>query len=128
MEISFPGGKRVDAKIGAQLIKTDQAEKRGGEGSAPEPFQLFLASIGTCAGIYALRFCESRNLPTDGLRLVQRHEVDPMGTGLAKISIEIILPVSFPDKYRDAIVRAADLCPVKKAIFDPPEIEVVALP
>ena len=128
MEISFPGGKRVDAKIGAQLIKTDQAEKRGGEGSAPEPFQLFLASIGTCAGIYALRFCESRNLPTDGLRLVQRHEVDPMGTGLAKISIEIILPESFPDKYRDAIVRAADLCPVKKAIFDPPEIEVVALP
>ncbi|MBW2050564.1 MAG: osmotically inducible protein OsmC, partial [Deltaproteobacteria bacterium] len=51
VEVSFPGGKRVDAQIGGFTIKTDQSRDNGGDESAPEPFQLFLASIATCAGI-----------------------------------------------------------------------------
>ena len=124
VEITFPGGLRVDAAFKDTVIKTDQKEKRGGNSSAPEPFQLFLASIGTCAGIYVLRFCQSRNIPTDNIKLVQHHEVDPMGNGLAKIILEIIVPPEFPEKYHSALVRAANQCPVKKAIFDPPEIDV----
>ncbi len=78
MVIDFPGGVRVDAHFGPYTIKTDQPPAGGGEGSAPAPFSLFLASLGTCAGIYVLGFCRSRNLPTEGIRLVQRMEADPV--------------------------------------------------
>jgi ribosomal protein S12 methylthiotransferase accessory factor len=57
MTISFPGGKRVDAHLMGRTIQTDQAREAGGDGSAPEPYTLFLSSIGTCAGIYVLGFC-----------------------------------------------------------------------
>ena len=124
MTITFPGGKRVDATFGAHTIRTDQSEKMGGEGSAPEPFETFLAAIGTCAGIYVLGFCQARGIATDGLRLVQHNEWDPGTHRLAKVAIEIILPPEFPAKYRAAVQRAADQCAVKKAIFDPPAFEV----
>src|SRR5512140_2369253 len=68
IEISFPGGKRVDAQFGPHLIRTDQSAEAGGEGSAPEPYSLFLASLGTCAGIFVLSFCQKRGLATEGLR------------------------------------------------------------
>ena len=64
--IDFPGGARVDAHFGPYTVKTDQPPSGGGQGSAPAPFSLFLASIGTCAGIYVLGFCRQRGLPTDG--------------------------------------------------------------
>ncbi|MCK5331318.1 MAG: osmotically inducible protein OsmC, partial [Candidatus Marinimicrobia bacterium] len=60
MKITFPGGKKINAEYNGQIIKTDQAVASGGNGSAPEPFDLFLASIGTCAGIYVLGFCQQR--------------------------------------------------------------------
>ena len=58
--IDFPGGAKVDAHFSGFTVKTDQSPKGGGEGSAPSPFSLFLASIGTCAGIYVLGFCRQR--------------------------------------------------------------------
>ena len=64
IEVSFPGGKRVDGKIENMIIKTDQPVEEGGGGSAPEPFNLFLMSIATCAGIYALDFCQAREIET----------------------------------------------------------------
>lgn len=124
IKITFPGGERVDAEFKERVINTDQLPKRGGEGSAPEPFQLFLASIGTCAGIYVKRFCDARDIPTDNIQLIQRHEVDPMGSDLARITLDIQVPRDFPEKYHDALVRAADKCPVKRAIFDPPDIDI----
>ena len=78
IEVSFPGGKRVDARVGGFTMATDQPTELGGDGSAPAPFDLFLASIATCAGIYVLGFCQARGLATDGLALVQHHEVDPV--------------------------------------------------
>lgn len=124
MTITFPGGARVDAEYGPHAIRTDQSPRGGGAGSAPEPFTLFLASIGTCAGIYVLSFCRQRGLPTDGIRLVQRTERDPTTGRIGKIGIDIEVPPDFPEKYRDALVRAADQCAVKKHVEHPPAFDV----
>ena len=125
IEITFPGGKRVDAKVGELVVKTDQPISAGGEGSAVAPFDLFLASIGTCAGIYVLGFCQARNLPTDGVSLHQHVEIDE-ATKLPKlVRLEVVLPEAFPEKYRAAVVRAAEGCKVKKTIAAQPHIDVV---
>ena len=89
MVIDFPGGARVDAHFEPYTVKTDQPPTGGGDGSAPAPFTLFLASIGTCAGIYVLGFCKQRNLPTDGIRIIQRAHPDPMTGMIGKIELEI---------------------------------------
>jgi len=127
MEISFPGGARVDARFGPYTVKTDQPAGGGGDGSAPTPFATFLASIGTCAGIYVLGFCRQRGLPTDGIRLVQRLEAD-RATGLVSgIGIEIHVPAGFPEKYLPALVRSAEQCAVKKHLENPPRFAVTTV-
>jgi ribosomal protein S12 methylthiotransferase accessory factor len=124
MTISFPGGKRVNASFMGRTIPTDQAREAGGDGSAPEPYTLFLSSIGTCAGIYVLGFCQARGIPTDGIQLTQKMEFDPTTHRLSQVRIEIEVPPSFPEKYLGAVRRAADLCAVKRAILEPPEFVV----
>jgi len=127
MEITFPGGVRVNAQYNGFDITTDQPEKNGGENSAPSPFDLFLVSLGTCAGFYALRFCQQRELATDGMRLSLITERNPETKRLDRIEITLNLPDGFPEKYRGAIVRATDQCAVKKVLVDPPEIELVTV-
>ena len=127
MEIRFPGGLEVEALSGGFSIRTDQPVSDGGSGSAPSPFDLFLASIGTCAGIYALRFCQQRNLDTEGLSLELTAEKGEDARRVARVSIEIRLPASFPERYRDAILRAVDQCKVKRHIREPPEFAVTAV-
>src|SRR5262245_25507342 len=128
MRIHFPGGLRVDAIHDAYWIRTDQPFEQGGDGTAPSPFDLFLASIGTCAGFYALRFCQQRNLDPEGLALSVTPERDAGGKRVARIRIEIMLPPAFPGKYRDAILRAVDQCSVKRQLAQPPEFDVVTIP
>jgi ribosomal protein S12 methylthiotransferase accessory factor len=124
MIVTFPGGSRVDAQFGQHTIRTDQPVRSGGEDSAPAPFSVFLASIATCAGVYVLGFCQQRGLPTEGIKLVQRLEVD-RATGLvAKIGIDIQVPPGFPEKYHEALVRAANQCAVKKHLEHPPSFDV----
>ncbi len=126
MVIDFPGGKRVDAHFGSFDIKTDQPPQSGGDGSAPAPFATFLASIGTCAGIYVLGFCQQRGIPTDGIKIIQRMDVDRTSGMTTKVYLDIQLPPSFPEKYRDAVIRSADQCAVKKHIAHPPAFEITA--
>lgn len=129
IKITFPGGEKVNAEINSRIIPTDQPVEDGGGGTAPSPFDYFLASLGTCAGIYVLSFCQQRQIATEGLSLSQRMEFIAAEDGkkrLAKVSIEIDLPLGFPEKYRNAIVKAAGLCSVKKVIMHPPEFEIVA--
>ena len=129
MKITFPGGEKVNAEINGRIIATDQPVSGGGDGSAPTPYDYFLASLGTCAGIYVLSFCRQRQIDTEGLALTQHMEfaTDENGKGrLARISMEINLPPGFPEKYRNAIVKAAGLCSVKKVIMDPPEFVITA--
>jgi putative redox protein len=120
MIIDFPGGSRVDAHFGTFTLKTDQPP----EASAPTPFATFLASIGTCAGIYVLGFCQQRGLPTDGIRLIQRVVKEPSSGMVSKIDIEIQVPPTFPEKYLPSLVRSAELCAVKKHIEHPPAFDV----
>lgn len=127
MEIQFPGGLAVEACFDGFSVRTDQPQSRGGEGTAPSPYDFFLASIGTCAGFFALKFCRERGLSTEGLRLNLETRRDEQTHRLAQVKIAIHLPEGFPEKYRDAIVRATDQCSVKRAILDPPEFEVLAL-
>ncbi len=125
--VSFPGGKRVDAQIHGFVVHTDQPVDQGGEGSAVAPFDLFLVSLATCAGLYALGFCQARGLSTDGLALRQRVDWNPTTKLPSRIRMEVVLPPSFPEKYRAAIVRAAEGCKVKKTLAAAPAIEVVAV-
>jgi ribosomal protein S12 methylthiotransferase accessory factor len=127
MQISFPGGVAVCAQIGSFNILSDQPVAAGGQGSAPSPYELFLASIGTCAGFFALRFCQQRELSTEGLSLSFDWQRDPDTKRLEKITILITLPDGFPEKYRAAIIKATDQCAVKKALLDPPEFAVITL-
>jgi ribosomal protein S12 methylthiotransferase accessory factor len=124
MIVTFPGGKKVDMQIGNHLVRTDQPVASGGEDSAPAPFGLFLAAIGTCAGIYVVGFCQKRELPTEGIRIRQRNHFDPETGVLARVELDIEVPASCPEKYRDALVRVADQCAVKKAIQAQPEFQV----
>ncbi|OEU65989.1 MAG: osmotically inducible protein OsmC [Desulfobacterales bacterium PC51MH44] len=124
IEVSFPGGKKVDGKIENMIIKTDQPIKDGGEGTAPEPFQLFLMSIATCAGIYALDFCQAREFGTKDMTLTMNCEFDSSGRVCQKLIIDLKVPAGFPEKYKKAIVRTMDLCSVKKHIINPPEFEI----
>jgi putative redox protein len=126
MVIDFPGGARVDAHFGDYTVKTDQPVAGGGEGSAPAPFSIFLASIGTCAGIYVLGFCKQRGLSLDGIRIIEKINRNPQNGMTESIDLEIQVPPSFPEKYYDAMVRSAELCAVKKAIENPPKFTVTA--
>ena len=125
IEVTFPGGKRVDAQVGPFVVRTDQPVEAGGTGSVVAPFDLFLASLATCAGIYVLGFCQARGLPTEGIRLRQRVEIDSSTKLPSHVRLELTLPASFPDKYRPAVVRAAEGCKVKKTIAAAPVIDVV---
>ena len=116
MIVDFPGGDRVDAHFGSYTVMTDQPGARGEPGSAPTPFSLFLASIATCAGIYVLGFCRQRNLPTEGIRVIQRSNRNPTTGMVENVDIEIQTPPGFPEKYLPSLIRSAELCAVKKHI------------
>jgi len=126
LRVSFPGGKRVDAEWGSRVIRTDQSVAHGGNGTAPEPFDLFLASLATCAGFYVLSFCQTRGISTEGIELVQHHHFDERTHRLTRIELTLRLPPAFPERYRPAIVEAAAGCKVKKVLMDPPEVVVTA--
>jgi ribosomal protein S12 methylthiotransferase accessory factor len=123
--ITLDEGKVITAHHHGHEIKTDQPVAGGGQNSAPAPFDLFLASIGTCAGIYVKLFCNQRNIPTDHIQIIQTIDYDPQKHLPSKITLDIQLPPDFPEKYRSAVINAADLCTVKRAIADPPVFEVV---
>ena len=124
LTVTFPGNKKVDASFKGFTIKTDQPQVRGGDGTAPSPFDLFLASIGCCGGIYVLDFCANRGIPLENVRVVQTMKRDPDSGMITAVALRIELPKEFPDKYRDSLVRAVDLCTVKKHIMHPPAFTI----
>ena len=125
--VTFPGGKKVNAEVNGMVITTDQPKLQGGEGTAPSPFVHFLASIGTCAGIYVLSFCQERGIPTDKITLLERLEYTTTEDGksiLSKILLDINVPSDFPEKYHKALLKVVDQCAVKKTILHPPQFEI----
>jgi putative redox protein len=128
MEITFDGGKVVTAHSHGHIIKTDQPINSGGQDSAPSPYELFLASIGTCAGIYVKSFCDNRKIPTDNIRIIQSAQFDEESGLPVNITLDIKLPSDFPDKYKEAVISVAELCKVKKTMASPPVFEVITSP
>lgn len=126
MVISFPGNKRVDAEYKGFAIQTDQAAYQGGDGSAPAPFDLFMASIGTCAGHYLLSFCLSRDIDTEGMSVTLNQDFDPEKKKITKVTIEAHLPPGFPERYRRAAIKSMESCAVKKYIETPFAFETLA--
>jgi putative redox protein len=126
MEITFDGGKVITAHSHDHIIRTDQPVADGGGDSAPSPYELFLASIGTCAGIYVKSFCDNRQISTDGIKIIENIEWSKE-TGLPlQISLDIRLPEAFPEKYKASLIHVADLCKVKKTMATPPQFEIIA--
>jgi ribosomal protein S12 methylthiotransferase accessory factor len=106
--ISFPGGVAVDATLNGHTVHTDQPAPLGRD-LAMSPFDLFLASIGTCMGFYALRFCQQRDIATNGLRLTVNPLRDEEKKRVTTLRVLLQRPEAFPDKYCDAIRRGRAL-------------------
>ncbi len=124
MKIVSAGRKKVNALYKDFTIKTDQSKEYGGDESAPEPFDMFLASIGTCAGINVIVFCQRHSISTEKIKLILLFEKNQKTKMIEKIKIEIQLPTNFPEKYKNAVRISADLCSVKKHMINPPEFEI----
>ncbi len=124
IEVVLGENQKVDALYKGFVIKTDQPEKAGGDNSAPSPFDLFLASVATCAGFYVKSFCQQRDLPEKGIRIIQKMQRDPVKKMISKVEIDIIVPDGFPEKYKHSLIKAAEACTVKKHIADAPEFVV----
>ena len=127
MIIDFPGGQKVDASFNGFKINTDQPKKAGGEETAPDPFSLFLSSIGTCTGIYVLRFCQERKLPTEDLKLTLEAHWNETIKLVDTIELTIKTGESFPDKYKNALMKVAKLCTVKRTLETPPSINLTVI-
>ena len=127
MEIYFKGNKKVFANVNGFSVKTDQAIRSGGDGEYPEPFTLFLSSLGTCAGIYVKSFCDQRGIPTDQIKLTQEQHFDPARKIIGRIDIQIHIPADFPEKYESAVINSASLCAVKKHLREDIDVNVVTV-
>ncbi len=127
MKITFPGGKKVNAELDGFTHKTDQALISGGDESAPEPFSVFLSSIGTCTGIYVLRFCQERSIDTAGMEIIQSMDCNSLSGMIDEIKLNIILPEDFPNKYKKAVIKVANLCAVKKHMENPPQFIITTI-
>lgn len=123
MKLTFPGGKRVDAQYKGMTIPTDQPFYAGGEGSAPAPFDLFLASIGTCVAFYVLEFCQRREISTQSSEVIMKAEKNKETKMIEKIYFHIKLPPDFPEKYKKAVIKSVDSCAVKDHMINPPSFE-----
>ena len=126
MEITFEGGKVVTAHTHGHDIRTDQPLENGGSNTAPAPFDLYLASIGTCAGIYVKSFCDNRKIPTDKIKIIQKTEFSEESGLPVTLTIDIQLPADFPEKYKASVISVAELCKVKKSIANPPEFKIIS--
>jgi ribosomal protein S12 methylthiotransferase accessory factor len=126
MKIFFGENKKVFAEYKGKIIETDQPEDEGGDNSAPSPFTLFLASIGTCVGFYIKSFCDKREISSQNIELIQSMEYNKETKLISKIKIDVNLPSDFPEKYKTALINAAGLCTVKKHLFHPPEVEITS--
>jgi putative redox protein len=122
--IKFAGNKKVEAHFRGFTVKSDQPVADGGDNAAPSPLEIFLASIGMCAGFYIVAFCQSRSIPTDNITMTQNVMRNDTTHMVEKININIVLPPNFPEKYKSAMVKAAQSCSVKKFLDAPPEIEI----
>lgn len=126
--VSFAGGVRVETQLGAHTVVTDQLPVHGGTDAGPSPYDLFLASIATCAGFYAAAFCNSRKIPMEGLAVSLEVEEDETTHLPKELTVNLTLPKDFPEQYRAAILRSVENCKVKKSLAANPVTRVLFSP
>jgi ribosomal protein S12 methylthiotransferase accessory factor len=124
MKIYFAGNKQIFADVNGYTVQTDQAQRAGGDGLFPEPFTLFLAALGTCAGIYAKSFCDQRGISTEDMYLTQDQEFDPVRKIIGRFILKIHVNKDFPEKYDQALISTVSLCAVKRHIREDIDVEV----
>jgi ribosomal protein S12 methylthiotransferase accessory factor len=124
MKIYFAGNKQIFADVNGFTVKTDQAQRAGGDGMFPEPFTMFLAALGTCAGIYAKSFCDQRGISTEDMYLTQDQEFDPVRKIIGRFILKIHVNKDFPEKYDQALISTVSLCAVKRHIREDIDVEV----
>jgi ribosomal protein S12 methylthiotransferase accessory factor len=125
MKISYEGKKKVNAEFNGQIIPTDQPLQAGGDGTAPAPFTLFLASIGTCAGVSVKSFCDQHSISSENITISQEMNYNYKTRLIDRIELKVHLPLDFPEKYKSAIINAVNLCAVNEHLKNPPLIETV---
>ena len=125
IDIYFDGNKKVNAVVDGFTVKTDQSIQSGGENSAPTPFSLFLASLGTCAGIYVKSFCDQRGIDTAAIRITMDDIYDPAQKMIVKFIMLIHVPADFPEQYEAAVIKTASLCAVKRHLNPAIENEII---
>lgn len=122
VHVEFPGGRRVDVWLDGHVLHTDQSPKHGGEGSAPEPFDLFLSALAACAGAYVLSFCQAREIPTEGISLAQTSTFQD--GRLSRVTQSVRVPLDFPEHYLNALRAAVNACRLRKTLENPPLVDV----
>ncbi|MBO9489878.1 OsmC domain/YcaO domain-containing protein [Endozoicomonas sp. G2_1] len=127
IKVNFLENLKVEAKFDDFTVVADQPIRYKGDGSAPSPFDYFLASSALCAAYFVRVYCLSRNIPTENIRLSQNNIVDPENRYNQIFQIQVELPESISEKDRQGILRSIDRCTVKKVIQTGPEFKVDAV-
>lgn len=123
LEITFPEGRRVEARYDDYVIRLGDVEGPWWMGPQPAAFDLFLLSIGLCTAVNILAFIGERDIPGETIRMSLTTQMDHEVHMISNIIITIHLEKNFPEKYRKAIERAADSCGVKRHVLYPPRFE-----
>ncbi|BAQ74965.1 MULTISPECIES: OsmC domain/YcaO domain-containing protein [Pseudomonas] len=121
IKVNFLDNLRLEAKFDDFTVVADQPIRYKGDGSAPGPFDYFLASSALCAAYFVKLYCQTRNIPTDNIRLSQNNIVDPENRYNQIFKIQVELPADISDKDRQGILRSIDRCTVKKVVQTGPE-------
>jgi len=125
IEVNLLEGQKLQASFGEYQITSDQSVAVGGKAEYPEPFDYFLASMPLCAAFYMRKFCQQRDICTDGLKVAQKNEnISEENHYKKKITLEVTLPENFPKKYNKAILAAANTCTVKKVVQAMPDFDI----
>ncbi len=124
IEVAMLEGQKLEASFGEHKIISDQSENQGGNAEHPEPFDYFLASMPLCAAFYIRKFCEQREISTDGIVLVQNNTNEGDDKYKKSFNIDVTLPDSFPEKYKKALIASANTCTVKKVIQAMPQFNI----
>ena len=125
--VNFLDNLRLEAKFDDFTITTDQPVRYKGDGTAPSPFDYFLASSALCAAYFVKLYCLSRDIPTDDIRVSQNNIIDPENRYNQIFQIRIELPSGISERDRLGIIRSADRCTVKKVVQQNPEFEIDAV-
>jgi ribosomal protein S12 methylthiotransferase accessory factor len=124
IKVNFLDNLRLEARFDDFTVIADQPIRYKGDGSAPGPFDYFLASSALCAAYFVKLYCETRNIPTDNIRLSQNNIVDPENRYNQIFKIQVELPADISDKDRQGILRSIDRCTVKKVVQAGPEFVI----